>query len=190
VKTPVFPFVKFPGVDPILGPEMRSTGEVMGIARGFGGAFLKAQIGAGTRLPESGAVFISVNDRDKRSVVDLARQLRELGFRLVATRGTQRVLDNAGLECEFVYKVDEGRPNIVDLIKSKRIDLVMNTPLGRASFYDERAIRRAAMQYGIPCITTLTGAAATVEALRSLKQEQNEVRSLQEYHALATTSTD
>jgi carbamoyl-phosphate synthase large subunit len=190
VKTPVFPFVKFPGVDPILGPEMRSTGEVMGIARGFGGAFLKAQIGAGTRLPESGAVFISVNDRDKRSVVDLARQLRELGFRLVATRGTQRILDNAGLECEFVYKVDEGRPNIVDLIKSKRIDLVMNTPLGRASFYDERAIRRAAMQYGIPCITTLTGAAATVEALRSLKQEPNEVRSLQEYHALATTSTD
>jgi carbamoyl-phosphate synthase large subunit len=190
VKTPVFPFVKFPGVDPILGPEMRSTGEVMGIARGFGGAFLKAQIGAGTRLPESGAVFISVNDRDKRSVVDLARQLRELGFRLVATRGTQRVLDNAGLECEFVYKVDEGRPNIVDLIKSKQIDLVMNTPLGRASFYDERAIRRAAMQYGIPCITTLTGAAATVEALRSLKQDQYEVRSLQEYHALATTSTD
>jgi carbamoyl-phosphate synthase large subunit len=190
VKTPVFPFVKFPGVDPILGPEMRSTGEVMGIARGFGGAFLKAQIGAGMRLPESGAVFISVNDRDKRSVLDLARQLRDLGFHLVATRGTQRVLEGAGLECDFVYKVDEGRPNIVDLIKSKRIDLVMNTPLGRASFYDERAIRRAAMQYGIPCITTLTGAAATVEALRALKQEQNEVRSLQEYHALATSTTD
>jgi carbamoyl-phosphate synthase large subunit len=190
VKTPVFPFVKFPGVDPILGPEMRSTGEVMGIARGFGGAFLKAQIGAGIKLPDSGAIFISVNDRDKRAALDLARQLRDLGFNLVGTRGTQRLLENSGLDCEFVYKVNEGRPNVVDLIKSKRIDLVINTPLGRASFYDERAIRRAAMQYGIPCITTLTGAAATVEALRAMKQDHHEVRSLQEYHALATSSND
>jgi carbamoyl-phosphate synthase large subunit len=185
VKTPVFPFVKFPGVDPVLGPEMRSTGEVMGIANSFGAAFLKAQLGAGTRLPREGAVFISVNDRDKRAVVGLARQLSELGFRLVATRGTQRTIVGAGLPCDFVYKVDEGRPNVVDLIKSKQIQLVINTPLGRASFYDERAIRRAAMQYSVPCITTMTGATATVAAIRSLHEDQLEVRSLQEYHAMA-----
>ena len=185
VKTPVFPFAKFPGVDPILGPEMRSTGEVMGIARGFGGAFLKAQLGAGIRLPNSGAVFISVNERDKKSVIALARDLHELGFQLIATRGTQRMIENAGLPCSFVYKVNEGRPNIVDLVKSRQVGLVINTPLGRASFYDERAIRAAAMQYGVPCITTLTGAAATVAALRSMSQDELEVRSLQEYHSLA-----
>jgi carbamoyl-phosphate synthase large subunit len=185
VKTPVFPFVKFPGVDPVLGPEMRSTGEVMGIAKGFGGAFLKAQLGAGTRLPREGTVFISVNDRDKRTVAGLARQLSELGFRLVATRGTQRTILKAELPCDFVYKVDEGRPNIVDLIKSKQIQLVINTPLGRASFYDERAIRRAAMQYSVPCVTTLTGATATVAAIRSLHEDELEVQSLQEYHAMA-----
>jgi len=185
IKTPVFPFVKFQGVDPILGPEMRSTGEVMGIAKGFGGAFLKAQMGAGTRLPREGKVFLSVNDQDKRLVVELGRELREMGFKIVATRGTQRLLENAGIECEFVYKVNEGRPNITDLIKSNQIDLIINTPLGRTSFYDERAIRRAAMQYSVPCITTMTGAIATVAALRAQGEEQIEVRSLQEYHARA-----
>jgi carbamoyl-phosphate synthase large subunit len=183
IKTPVFPFVKFPGVDPILGPEMRSTGEVMGIGEEFGGAFLKAQFGSGTRLPREGTVFISVNDQDKQRVIELARQLNELGFKLVATRGTLRKIESAGLPCEFVYKASEGRPNIIDLVKSKQIDLVINTPLGRASFYDERAIRRAAMQYGVPCITTLTGAAATVAAIGALRGEQLEVRSLQEYHS-------
>src|SRR5690349_23199774 len=137
IKTPVFPFVKFPGVDPILGPEMRSTGEVMGVAEDFGGAYLKAQQGAGLRLPRAGTVFISVNDQDKREVVELARQLHEMGFRLVATRGTQRRLEAAGLPCDFVYKVNEGRPNIADLVKSKQVDLIINTPLGRVSFYDE-----------------------------------------------------
>ena len=185
IKTPVFPFVKFPGVDPILGPEMRSTGEVMGIAEGFGGAFLKAQLGAGTRLPREGAVFISVNDQDKREVLGLARELHEMGFRLVATRGTQRILEGAGLACDFVYKVNEGRPNIVDLIRSRQITLIINTPLGRTSFYDERAIRRAAMQYSVPCVTTLTGARATVAAIRALKDEELSVRSLQEYHSQA-----
>ena len=185
IKSPVFPFVKFPGVDPILGPEMRSTGEVMGIAEAFGGAFLKAQLGAGTRLPREGAVFISVNDQDKRSLIDLGQSLLDMGFTLVGTRGTQRRLAAGNLPCDFVYKVNEGRPNIVDLIKSKKIDLVINTPLGRASFYDERAIRRAAMQYSIPCITTLTGAAAAVAAIRSLREEDIQVRSLQEYHAQA-----
>ncbi|HKY04005.1 MAG TPA: carbamoyl-phosphate synthase large subunit, partial [Blastocatellia bacterium] len=131
IKTPVFPFVKFPGVDTILGPEMRSTGEVMGVAEDFGGAFLKAQLGAGTRLPSRGTVFISVNDQDKRFVVEMARQLADLGFKMVATRGTQKLLRGAGLACDFVYKVDEGRPNIADLIKSQQISLIINTPLGR-----------------------------------------------------------
>jgi carbamoyl-phosphate synthase large subunit len=183
IKTPVFPFVKFPGVDPILGPEMRSTGEVMGIAEGFGGAFLKAQLGAGTRLPREGAVFISVNDQHKREVIELARELHDMGFRLVATRGTQRLIEGAGLACDFVYKVNEGRPNIADLVRSRQITLIINTPLGRTSFYDERAIRRAAMQYAVPCVTTLTGATATVAAIRALKDEELSVRSLQEYHA-------
>jgi carbamoyl-phosphate synthase large subunit len=182
IKTPVFPFVKFPGVDPILGPEMRSTGEVMGIAEGFGSAFLKGQLGAGTKLPREGSVFISVNDQDKRDVVQLGRQLHELGFKLVATRGTQRRIESEGLPCQFVYKANEGRPNIVDLVKSRQIDLVINTPLGRASFYDERAIRRSAIQYSVPCITTMTGATAAVAAIRSLREEEFTVCSLQEYH--------
>jgi carbamoyl-phosphate synthase large subunit len=183
IKTPVFPFVKFLGVDPILGPEMRSTGEVMGVAEGFGGAFLKAQLGAGTKLPSEGSVFISVNDQDKRALLELARQLHEMGFKLVATRGTQKRLEAAGVPCEFVYKVNEGRPNITDLVKSRQIDLIINTPLGKTSFYDERAIRRAAMHYSVPCVTTMTGATATVAAIRALREEQLEVRSLQDYHA-------
>jgi carbamoyl-phosphate synthase large subunit len=187
IKTPVFPCVKFPGVDPILGPEMRSTGEVMGVAENFGGAFLKAQQGAGLRLPRAGTVFISVNDQDKREVVELARQLHEMGFRLVATRGTERRLEAAGLPCDVVYKVNEGRPNIADLVKSKQVDLIVNTPLGRVSFYDERAIRRAAMQYAVPCITTLTGAKATVAAIRALREDELQVRSLQDYHAQAAS---
>jgi carbamoyl-phosphate synthase large subunit len=187
IKTPVFPFVKFQGVDPILGPEMRSTGEVMGVAENFGGAFLKAQQGAGTKLPGEGGVFISVNDHDKRFAVELARDLIDMGFRLVATRGTQRIIEAAGLACDFVYKVNEGRPNIADMIKSKQVHLIINTPLGRVSFYDERAIRRAAMQYSVPCVTTMTGATATVAAIRALREEQLKVRSLQEYHAQAAS---
>jgi carbamoyl-phosphate synthase large subunit len=187
IKTSVFPFVKFPGVDPILGPEMRSTGEVMGVAEDFGGAYLKAQQGAGTRLPREGRVFISLNDQDKRSVVDLARELQEMGFEIVATRGTQKRLESAGLSCEFVYKVNEGRPNVADLVKSRQIDLIINTPLGRTSFYDERSIRRAAIQYSVPCVTTMTGAVATVAAIRALREEELQVRSLQDYHAQAAS---
>jgi carbamoyl-phosphate synthase large subunit len=187
VKSPVFPFVKFPGVDPILGPEMRSTGEVMGVAEGFGAAFLKAQQGAGNRLPGQGAVFISVNDQDKRSVLELANGFHEMGFRLVATRGTQKRLEAEGLPCGFVYKVNEGRPNIADLVRSQQIQLIVNTPLGRTSFYDEREIRRAAIQYSVPCVTTMTGARATIAAIRALKEEELQVRSLQEYHARAAS---
>ena len=187
VKSPVFPFVKFPGVDPILGPEMRSTGEVMGVAESFGAAFLKAQQGAGSRLPREGSVFVSVNDQDKRGVLELARSFHEMGFKLVATRGTQKRLEAEGLPCRFVYKVNEGRPNITDLVRSQQINLIVNTPLGRTSFYDEREIRRAAIQYSVPCVTTMTGARATVEAIRALKEEELQVRSLQEYHARAAS---
>jgi carbamoyl-phosphate synthase large subunit len=187
IKTPVFPFVKFPGVDPILGPEMRSTGEVMGVAEGFGSAYLKAQLGAGTKLPREGRVFVSVNEQDKRNVVELAREFHEMGFKIVATRGTQKRLEAAGLQCEFVYKVNEGRPNIADLVKSRQVDLIINTPLGRTSFYDERSIRRAAIQYSVPCVTTMTGAIATVAAIRALREEPLQVRSLQDYHAQAAS---
>ena len=183
----MFPFVKFPGVDPILGPEMRSTGEVMGVAEGFGSAYLKAQQGAGTKLPREGRVFISVNEQDKRVVMDLARELHEMGFKIVATRGTQKRLEAEGLPCGFVYKVNEGRPNIADLVKSKEIQLIINTPLGRTSFYDERSIRRAAIQYSVPCVTTMTGAVATVAAIRALREEELQVRSLQDYHAQAAS---
>jgi carbamoyl-phosphate synthase large subunit len=183
IKTPVFPFVKFPGVDPLLGPEMRSTGEVMGMADGFGAAFAKAQMGAGATLPLAGTAFVSVNDSDKKNAVRVARRLQELGFKLVATRGTAHYLNEAGVACERVYKVNEGRPNVVDLIKSDAIDLIVNTPLGRASFYDERAIRRAAMNYNVVTFTTLTGASAAVSAIAALRQEKLSVRSLQEHHA-------
>ncbi len=185
IKMPVFPFMKFPGVDPILSPEMRSTGEVMGVAQNFGGAFLKAQQGAGIRLPSSGTIFIAVNNQDKRVVVDLGRELHQLGFKLIATRGTQRRIAGAGIPCDVVYKVSEGRPNILDLIKDRQVDLVITTPFGGASFNDQRAVRCAAMQYDVPCITTMTGAMATVAAIRSLKEGKLEIQSLQEYHAQA-----
>jgi carbamoyl-phosphate synthase large subunit len=185
IKTPVFPFAKFPGVDPILGPEMRSTGEVMGVADAFGAAYLKAQYGAGNHLPREGTVFISVNDHNKAAAVLVAHRLHQLGFKLIATRGTRDVLLNAGVPTDFVFKVEEGRPNIVDHIKSKKIALVINTPLGRLSFYDERAIRSAATQYNIPCITTITGAQAVVSAIESLQREKLEVCSVQDYHSSA-----
>lgn len=182
IKAPVFPFPKFPGVDTILGPEMKSTGEVMGVSDSFGYAYAKAQLSAGVNLPTKGTVFISVSERDKRYIANVARDFQELGFRLVATRGTAKVLREAGLEVESIYKVNEGRPNIVDLIKSRKIDLVVNTPLGRESFFDEKAIRRACTQYNTPCITTLSAAAAAVSASRALQREEISVKSLQEYH--------
>jgi carbamoyl-phosphate synthase large subunit len=182
IKAPVFPFVKFPGVDTILGPEMRSTGEVMGVAEDFGTAYLKAQMGAGLKLPRRGTVFVSVNDRDKEHLVPLARRLSELGFQIVATARTREVLVSAGVSAEFVFKVNEGRPNVVDLMKSGKIQLVINTPLGRASFYDERAIRRAAMQHDIPCITTSTGADAVADAVAALQEGEMDVFALQELH--------
>ena len=183
VKSPVFPFVRFPGVDTILGPEMKSTGEVMGGADNFGAAFGKAMMGAGQRLPEKGCVFISVNNSDKQSVVPIARDLAQLGFTLTATRGTAAFLRVHGIDVEVIYKVNEGRPNIADHIVNKTIDLVINTPLGRDSFFDDRAVRRAATMAQVPCITTLTGASAAVSAIKALRSQTLTVRSLQDYYA-------
>ena len=167
VKTPVFPFVRFPGVDTILGPEMKSTGEVMGGATTFGAAFAKAQQSVGQRLPEKGSAFISVNNDDKPNVLPIARNLADLGFRILATRGTAAYLRAHGIPVEVVFKVNEGRPNIVDHILNNQVQILVNTPLGRESFFDDRAMRRAAMVYNVPCITTLTGASAAVEAIRA-----------------------
>jgi len=188
VKSPVFPFPKFPGADTILGPEMKSTGEVMGVAESFGLAFAKAQLAANQRIPTRGQVFISVNDPDKLNVVPLARELADLGYKLVATKGTAEALRHAGLEVERVYKVNEGRPNIVDLVKSAEIDLIINTPRGRTSHFDEKAIRRAALQHGVTCITQLTAAAAAVSGIRAQQHNGIEVASLQSLHARQTNS--
>ena len=187
VKTPVFPFVRFPGVDTILGPEMKSTGEVMGGAATFGTAFAKAQLGAGVKLPLEGCAFISVNNHDKPAVVPIARDLATLGFKLVATRGTANFLRAHGLDVEIVYKVNEGRPHVGDEILNHHIQLVINTPLGRESFFDDRIVRRIATMQSVPCITTLTGAAATVNAISALQNEGLTVRALQEYHAQIAT---
>jgi carbamoyl-phosphate synthase large subunit len=183
VKSPVFPFVRFPGVDTILGPEMKSTGEVMGGADTFGVAFGKAMMAAGQRLPAAGCAFISVNNSDKPTVLPIARDLAELGFRLAATRGTAAFLRAHGLEVDLMFKVNEGRPNVVDHLVNKTIDMVINTPLGRDSFFDDRAVRRAATMAQVPCITTLTGASAAVSAIRALRDERLAVRSLQDYSA-------
>ena len=183
VKSPVFPFKKFAGVDPILGPEMHSTGEVMGIGSTFAEAYGKAMEGAGLKLPLAGKAFISVMDADKGQAVVLARRLANLGFSLVATHGTAIRLREVGLECEDVFKVNEGRPNIADLIRQGEIDLIINTPLGKVSHYDEKAIRKAALQFNVPCVTTMTGAEAIVEAISNkIGQEDVVVRSLQEIH--------
>ena len=184
VKSPVFPFKKFAGVDPILGPEMHSTGEVMGIGATFGEAYGKAMEGAGTALPLEGKAFISVNEIDKGQAVILARRLSNLGFRLVATYGTAKRLREVGLECEDVFKVNEGRPNIADLIRQGEIALIINTPLGKASHFDERAIRKAALQFNVPCVTTITGAEALIEAIATKRFEKSiVVRSLQEINS-------
>ena len=184
VKSPVFPFKKFAGVDPILGPEMHSTGEVMGIGETFGEAYGKAMEGAGLALPMSGRAFVSVTNADKGQAVILARRLNKLGFHLVATYGTANRLREVGLECESVFKVNEGRPNIADLIRQGDIALIINTPLGKTSHYDEKAIRKAALHFNVPCVTTITGAEALVEAISTKKSQKHaSVRSLQEIHA-------
>ncbi|GAB4375387.1 MAG: carbamoyl-phosphate synthase large subunit [Acidobacteriota bacterium] len=182
VKECAFPFTRFPGEDPVLSPEMKSTGEVMGVGRTFGEAFLKGSEGVGTMLPREGTAFLSVHDRDKPGLLPIARGLAELGLRLVATRGTADFLRSHGLAVEPVFKVNEDRPHVVDRMLGGEIQLVINTPLGEPSFYDERAIRVTALKERIPLITTLSGAAAAVEAIRSLQAGERDVFALQEIH--------
>jgi carbamoyl-phosphate synthase large subunit len=183
VKSPVFPFVRFPGVDTLLGPEMKSTGEVMGAAESFGSAFAKAMMGAGQHLPQEGTAFISVNNRDKAAAVPIARDLARLGFSLMATRGTAAYLRAHGIDAEIVFKINEGRPHVGDELVNRKIALVINTPLGRDSFFDDKTVRSVAMMQGVPAITTLTGAAAAVSAIEAIRHEGLTVKSLQEYHA-------
>jgi carbamoyl-phosphate synthase large subunit len=183
VKSPVFPWNKFPGVDTVLGPEMKSTGEVMGVADNFGEAFAKAQIAAGQKLPTQGTLFISVTDHDKPHVAEVARKFVDMGFKLVATAGTADVIEAAGMPCDRVYKVKEGRPNVVDLIKGDRIQLIVNTPQGPDPFFDEKAIRRAAVTARIPTITTLAAARAAAEGIAALQRGEVNVKALQQLHA-------
>jgi carbamoyl-phosphate synthase large subunit len=185
VKEAVFPFSKLQGVDLILGPEMRSTGEVMGIADSFGMAFAKAQISVDGALPLSGSVFVTVNDHDKANVVPIARRFHGLGFRVFATDGTARYLRARGVPAVRVLKVHEGRPNAIDLLVSGQIQLLINTPLGKLSQQDDYAIRRAALQHRVPYTTTLSGASAASDAIIALKSRAGEVRALQEWHAMA-----
>jgi carbamoyl-phosphate synthase large subunit len=180
VKEAVFPFAKFPGVDPILGPEMKSTGEVMGLGETFAETYAKAQLGAGEKLPRGGRVFVSVREQDKPEVAKVARDLVALGFTLCATRGTQRVLTQAGIECQMVNKVTEGRPHIVDMVKNGDIDLIVNTTEGRQAVADSATIRRSALVQKVFCTTTLAGAEAVVQALQH--GEEKAVRPLQEVH--------
>lgn len=183
VKEVVLPFSKFPGVDTILGPEMKSTGEVMGIARDFGAAFAKSQLAASTFLPMQGEIFVSVNDNDKQAVLDAVRRLSQMGFDLVATHGTADFLRRMGLKARGINKVKEGSPHIVDDLKLGKIAMVINTPMGRTSTIDSYSIRRTALEYSVPYFTTAAAANAVASALASLKEKPLELQTLQEYHA-------
>jgi carbamoyl-phosphate synthase large subunit len=185
VKEAVFPFTKLPGVDTVLGPEMRSTGEAMGLADSFGMAFAKAQIAADGSLPLEGAVFVTVNDGDKPTVLPIVRRLHELGFRILATEGTQRYLRGRGVPAESVRKVHEGRPNAIDLIVSGEVHLLINTPLGKFTQVDDYAIRRAALVHRVPYTTTMSAASAACDAIIALRSRIGSVRSLQEWHEKA-----
>ena len=182
VKEAVFPFTKLPGVDTVLGPEMRSTGEAMGLADSFGMAFAKAQIAADGSLPLEGAIFVTVNDHDKPTVLPIVRRFHELGFRILATEGTQRYLRGRGVPAERVLKVHEGRPNAIDLIVSGEVHLLINTPLGKFTQVDDYAIRRAALVHRVPYTTTMSAASAACDAIIALRSRTGSVRSLQEWH--------
>jgi carbamoyl-phosphate synthase large subunit len=181
VKEAVLPFEKFPGTDTILGPEMRSTGEVMGIDEDFGRAYAKAEFGASQKLPLAGTVFISTNTRDKQAAAEVAKEFVALGFKIVATSGTKQVLNENGTEAELVYKLHEGRPHVVDWIKNQQVQLIINTPSGEEAQSDGQTIRRAALTYKIPIVTTIAGAKATAAAIRSLQTTPLRVKALQDY---------
>ena len=181
VKEAVLPFSKFPGTDTILGPEMRSTGEVMGIDSDFGRAFAKAELGAGEKLPLQGTVFVSMSDRDKSAAADVVKEFIKLGFTIMATQGTRQVLQEQGLEVKLVLKLHEGRPHVLDSVKNGNIQLIINTPSGKEAHADSKLIRRTALGYKIPIITTIAGAKATAAAIRSLQNTTLDVKVIQEY---------
>jgi carbamoyl-phosphate synthase large subunit len=182
VKEAVFPFNMFPEVDPVLGPEMRSTGEVLGLALNFGLAFYKAQEAAQQKLPSEGTVLITVSERDRPAVLDLANQFDSLGFNIKATRGTHQFLAENGIQSELILKMHQGRPNIADSIKNNEIQLVINTPSGKLSQHDDSYIRKAAIQYKVPYITTLAAGTAAARGIAAVREKQVEFRSLQSYH--------
>ncbi|HWM09114.1 MAG TPA: carbamoyl phosphate synthase large subunit, partial [Solirubrobacteraceae bacterium] len=183
VKEAVLPFDRFAGADALLGPEMRSTGEVMGVAADFPAAFAKAQAAAGARLPQRGTVFLTVTDTDKSAVMGIAAQLHDLGFRIVATRGTAASISRMGIPVERINKIGEGSPHVVDWIDDGEVDLVINTPTGTAARTDGYEIRRAAVARGIPCITTIAGGFAASRAIAAARSGEPAVVSLQELHA-------
>jgi carbamoyl-phosphate synthase large subunit len=183
VKEAVFPFNMFPEVDPLLGPEMRSTGEVLGMASSFGLAFFKAEEATQQPLPTSGGVLITVADPDKPSVIEVAGQFRRLGFEVLATRNTHRFLKSNGIETTLINKMHEGRPNIVDAIKNRKIQLVINTPAGKLSKHDDSYIRKSAIKYKIPYITTTAAALAAARGIAAVLEGRPPIKSLQEYHA-------
>jgi len=181
VKEAVLPFDKFPGTDTILGPEMRSTGEVMGIDTDFGTAYAKAELAAAQRLPQQGTVFVSMNDRDKVAAVPVVQDFLDMGLKVVATEGTRKVMLEHGLKVDLVLKLHEGRPHVLDWIKNGQVQLIVNTPVGATAKIDDRLIRRSALTYKIPTITTIAGAKATAAAVRSLQSQPLKVKALQDY---------
>jgi len=183
VKESVFPFVKFPGVDIILSPEMKSTGEVMGIDKDFGKAFYKSQDAAMSHIPRKGTVFISVKEADKPKIAEIAREFHKLGLKIISTSGTAKVLKEAGVPAEIVLKMVEGSPNLSDWIREKKMDLIINTPSGKGPMLDEGKIRSLAVSFNIPCITTLSAARAAVRGLQAVRADDLDVRSVQDYHS-------
>ena len=188
VKEAVLPFDRFENVDVLLGPEMKSTGEVMGIDFDFGRAYLKSQLGASQNLPKGGNVFISVRDKDKKGIIPVAKRLKELGFKILTTQGTGKVLKKEGIDVKILPKLAEGRPNIIDYMKNKEVHLIINTPSGRIPRKDEIVIRSTATFYRVPCITTVSGAIASTKAIELLLSHNIEVKSIQDYHHLLSSS--
>jgi carbamoyl-phosphate synthase large subunit len=184
VKEAVLPFEKFAGTDTILGPEMRSTGEAMGIDQDFGHAYAKAQLSAHQKIPLSGTVFVSMSDRDKHAIIPVVKDLIDMGFKAIATDGTRRVLREAELDVDLVYKLHEGRPHVLDWIKNNQAHLILNTPSGEEAQADGRLIRRSALMYKIPIVTTIAGAKATAAAIRALQSEPMDVKPIQDYHSI------
>ncbi|MCA9112864.1 MAG: carbamoyl phosphate synthase large subunit, partial [Planctomycetaceae bacterium] len=182
VKESVFPFSRFAGVDIILGPEMRSTGEVMGIDENFAAAFAKSQIAAGIKLPTEGTVFVSMAHAHKQTIIDPVRRLQEMGFKIISTAGTAKILEEAGVQVERVKKLQEGRPNLLDLMANGEVQFIFNTPSGKGSRTDEGRIRAAAVTYGVPCVTTMPGCEAMVQAIESLRKDPlPHVRAIQDW---------